>query len=362
MTGAQKCRVAHAMVSAAAGVLITAMVLLSTAAPLSARSRRHPGPPQVHLFKTHGSLAEQNAEADLQHLPRIQNDAEMRELIGDGELTAVPGNLSALRAGVPRERAYLRPWATDFLLSFAGEYYSTFGQPLTLDSAVRTVKFQKRLRRWNRNAAPATGEAATVHTTGIAFDIQRRKMNPAQLRWTEWRLFYLQATGKVIVEEEVSRRNSCFHVVVRRESLSPATHGDGLRQLESGLAEPTPDALGGEAGAVKVEMDFGGQLDVGEHDAGAVTAPDDGNAVRSLQLGGVPFAGVYRSRAASCFSLAVNHSIIAPYASRLATFTFRSYAFRFRVEWLSDPAFFQVVTMVPVSSPMTTHTATFGRP
>ncbi len=217
MTGAHKCRVARAMVSVAAGVLLTAMVLLSTAIPSYARSRHHAPPPGPHLFKTAGSLQAQNAEADSQRLPRIQNDAELRELIGDGELAAIPGNLSSLRSTVPHDRAYLRPWAADFLVLFSREYFDVFGRPLTLDSAVRTVKFQKRLRRWNRNAAPATGETATVHTTGIAFDLQRRKMNPAQLRWTEWRLFYLQSIGRVIVEEEVSRKNSCFHIVVRKE-------------------------------------------------------------------------------------------------------------------------------------------------
>jgi Family of unknown function (DUF5715) len=201
---------AHASVFAIRRVLVTATLLLLTVAPSYGRSRRH-GPPPVRIFQTAGSLQAQNAEADRLYLPRIKNDDQLRELIADGELTIVQPS-PALRVGLPAGRAYLRPWAADALTAISNDFFAATGHPLMLDSAVRTIAFQKRLRRWNRNAAPADGPTATVHTTGIAFDIQRRKMNPAELRWLEWHLFYLQAIGRVIVEEEVQQQ-SCFHIV-----------------------------------------------------------------------------------------------------------------------------------------------------
>lgn len=200
-------KTAHALGFVTIAVRVT-VLLLTLAAPAFGRSRRHVEP---RLFSPKGSLQKQNEEANRLRLPRIQTDAELHEIIQDGELSPIHTG-PALRSTVPQERAYLRPWAADTLTQLSEAFHAATGSYLTVDSAVRSVKYQKRLRRWNRNAAPATGELASVHTTGIAFDLSRRSLTPGQRRWLQWRLFYLQARGLVIVEEEV-RHQSCFHVV-----------------------------------------------------------------------------------------------------------------------------------------------------
>src|SRR5262249_12691557 len=79
-------------------------------------------------------------------------------------------------------------------------------------SAVRTVKVQKKLRRHNRNAAPADGDTASSHLAGITVDLQRRGMTKEQIRFVENYLFYLHQLG--LVEPEEERRHWCFHVMV----------------------------------------------------------------------------------------------------------------------------------------------------
>jgi hypothetical protein len=195
-----------------AGVRFTviALLFLSLSATAFAHSRKPKPAPRSLLFSTAGSLLAQNAEADRQHLPRIQNKEELAELINDGELAPLV-SLPALYIKPKNEHAYLRPWAASEAFCIAQLFYNENHKQLVLTSAVRTVKEQKALGRHNHNAAPPSGPLASVHMTGIAFDIGRSGLTQAQQRWLEWRLFYLQSIGKVIVEEEY--REPCFHVV-----------------------------------------------------------------------------------------------------------------------------------------------------
>jgi hypothetical protein len=74
------------------------------------------------------------------------------------------------------------------------------------------VKVQKKLRRHNRNAAPAEGETASSHLAGVTLDIQRRGMSKKQIHFVHRYLFYLRALG--LVEPEEERRQWVFHVMV----------------------------------------------------------------------------------------------------------------------------------------------------
>ncbi len=190
--------------------LLLAALLLTTPAAF-ARHHRPPKPKHVKiaLFPTAGSLLAQNAEADRIGLGRVRDKAGLMEQVRDGSLVAVPTG-RALRSTIPTWRAYLRPHAADALGSISETFYDTFEKPLTVDSAVRPLDVQRRLWRSRRvPAAPPTGPTASVHPVGIAFDIGKRSLTKEQRRWMQWRLFYLQAIGQVIVEEE----RACFHVV-----------------------------------------------------------------------------------------------------------------------------------------------------
>src|ERR1700722_10204487 len=121
------------------------------------------------------SLLRQNEEIDRLELPRIQDEAELEQLIARQELVPIVAS-QTLRFD-PRldpDRRYCRPWTRDFLDDLSEAYYQQFHSPIQVNSAVRTVLVQKKLRRHNRNAAPEKGENASSHLAGITDDIQRR--------------------------------------------------------------------------------------------------------------------------------------------------------------------------------------------
>jgi hypothetical protein len=160
------------------------------------------------LFPTAGSMLRQNAEADRLGLAHIRNRAMLKELVSDGELVPLPSS-SSITSSMPAWRAYLRPWAAERLLSIADSYQAVVGRPIRVNSAVRPLDVQSKLRKCNGSAAPVSGPVASVHPAGIAFDLQRNGLTRGQRQWLELHLFYLQEIGQVIVEEE----RNCFHVV-----------------------------------------------------------------------------------------------------------------------------------------------------
>ncbi len=162
---------------------------------------------------SHDSLVRQNDEINRLDLPRIQDDAQLEALKASGELVPIEASESLkIERSLDPSRRYCRPWTRDFVTDLAEVYYREFHAQIQLNSAVRTVKMQKKLRRRNRNAAPAEGEIASSHLAGITVDLQRRGMTVEQMRFVEHYLFYLKALG--LVEPEEERRHWCFHVMV----------------------------------------------------------------------------------------------------------------------------------------------------
>jgi len=159
------------------------------------------------------SLLRQNEEIDRMDLPRIKDDAELQELIGREELVPIETS-EALRIAptLAANRRYCRPWTRDFLQDLSEAYYKEFHSQMQVNSAVRTVQVQKKLRRHNRNAAPEKGETASSHLAGITVDIQRRGMSREQMAWVEQYMMPLKELG--LVEPEEERHQVVFHVAV----------------------------------------------------------------------------------------------------------------------------------------------------
>ena len=146
-------------------------------------------------------------------MPRIQNDAELEQLIASQDLVPIVAS-QTLRFD-PRlnpDRRYCRPWTRDFLEDLSEAYYKQFHSQIQVNSAVRTVQVQKKLRRHNRNAAPEKGETASSHLAGITVDIQRRGMTKQQVKWVEEYMMPLKDQG--LVEPEEERHQWVFHVAV----------------------------------------------------------------------------------------------------------------------------------------------------
>lgn len=202
------------------------------------------------VFKpSHESLLLQNAEIDRLNLPRIYDDKEMNRLIANQDLVPIiPNETLRIQPALDPARRYCRPWTLDFVQDISEAYYREFHQQIQVNSAVRTVLVQKKLRRHNRNAAPEKGETASSHLAGLTVDLQRRGMSKTQVKWMEEYMRPLKELG--LIEPEEERRQWCFHIMVsgdygtwrENKMLSEETsHRDTLREITSiglpGLAE-----------------------------------------------------------------------------------------------------------------------------
>jgi len=207
--------------------VVTSLIMLAfffmVAAPESAFALRrvhhhrilhHLGVLWNPMFRpTHDSLLRQNEEIDRLELPRIQDDTELEALKASGDLVPIePSESLKVERGLDPSRRYCRPWTRDFVQDLSEVYYRQFHDQIQVNSAVRTVKVQKKLRRHNRNAAPVDGDTASSHLAGVTVDLQRRGLSKEEIRFVEHYLFYLNALG--LVEPEEERRHWCFHVMV----------------------------------------------------------------------------------------------------------------------------------------------------
>ena len=207
------------------------------------RIRRHLGVLWNPLFRpTHDSLLRQNEEIDRLDLARIQDDAELEALKASGALVPIEASESLkIEPSLDPSRRFCRPWTRDFVQDLSEAYYRQFHAQIQVNSAVRTVKVQKKLRRRNRNAAPVDGDTASSHLAGITVDLQRRGMTNEQIRFVEHYLFYLNALG--LVEPEEESRHWCFHVMV-------SDRYDDWRQTQTIFPRPPVEEPATEPGTV----------------------------------------------------------------------------------------------------------------
>jgi hypothetical protein len=187
--------------------------------------RRVPNLPP--LRGSYASLVRQNERTVGDGLQRIADDAMLAAMLGDHQLVALPvGSSLAVNASLPANRRYCRPWTAEFLRDLSRAHAARFGRPLQVNSAVRTVAFQRSLQRINGNAAAADGDVASPHLTGATIDLAKKGLSPAEVEWMRAYLMPLQAAGKIDVEEEFYQ--SCFHITVYR-SYVPGENPMGVR-------------------------------------------------------------------------------------------------------------------------------------
>jgi hypothetical protein len=184
------------------------------------------------LRGSYASLVRQNDRAEADGHAVVHGDDDLAGLVEDRDLVALP-SLPGLRINpdMPANRRYARPWTVQFLTELARVHWARFHTPLQVNSAARTVEFQKRLMLVNGNAAPADGDVASPHLTGAAIDIGKHGLSLSEIGWLRAWLLPLEQAGKVDVEEEF--RQACFHISVYRRYAEPAAppHGRGAALL-----------------------------------------------------------------------------------------------------------------------------------
>jgi hypothetical protein len=173
--------------------------------------RRHAWNPMFRPSRD--SLLRQNAEIDRAELPRIQDDEELEALKASEALVPiVASDYVRFDPRLDPDRRYCRPWTRDFVDDLGEAFYKEFHNSIQINSAVRTVQIQKKLRRHNRNAAPEKGEIASSHLAGITIDIQRRGLSREQIKFVQ--AFMLPLKNMGLIEPEEERHQWVFHVMV----------------------------------------------------------------------------------------------------------------------------------------------------
>jgi hypothetical protein len=212
--------------------LVVAMLLVSVAPafglqhvrPVSHKRHKKTRKPTWFEYRvfvpSHENLLSQNAAIDAQGLPRIKDDKVLKSLVSEETLVPITVNqYVSVSSRLEKKRRFCRPEVDQFLQELGRDYFTEFGSPIQVNSAVRTEKTQSWLRRWNHNAAPVHGETASAHLAGVAVDLQRRGLTREQVRFIQQKLLYLSKLKMVIVEEEL--KQPCFHIVVTGEYPVP---------------------------------------------------------------------------------------------------------------------------------------------
>ncbi|MGO9515798.1 MAG: DUF5715 family protein [Candidatus Korobacteraceae bacterium] len=177
---------------------------------------------------SHELLVQQNQELDRAQAFRVINDMDLvqhelsQELVPVNETEALK-----LADNLENNRRYCRPWTRDFLQDFSQAFYEQFHTPLTVNSLVRTMEQQHKLRRSNRFAAPEWGDTASTHLAGVSFDLSRRGLTPIQYAWITSYLLPLKEAGMV---DPIEERQPVLHIVVFDK------YGDRLRGASGGTS------------------------------------------------------------------------------------------------------------------------------
>jgi Family of unknown function (DUF5715) len=218
-------------------LVVIALLLCTPALALAGSHKHHRKPKQASWFSyrvfvpSRENLVSQNTMIDELHLPRIQDKFALHEIQN-----------VRISPKLEEDRRYARPWVDAFLQELGTAYHAKFNDSIQVNSAVRTIKTQLWLLRWNHNAAPVHGEIASAHLAGVAVDLQRRGLTQPQIHFIQQYLLGLNKLGFVIVEEEL--KQPCFHIVVTGEYPYPphinfVVSSEDQQKVINGIINPT---------------------------------------------------------------------------------------------------------------------------
>lgn len=177
------------------------------------------------------SLERQNDRTEADGLERILDEADLASRIEHKLLVPVPASSALMvNPNLSENHRYCRPWTARFVADLARAHQAAFHKPITVNSAVRTVEYQKRLMGTNGNAAAAEGDVVSPHLTGATIDIGKQGLSRKEMDWMRRQLMGLQEAGKIDVEEEFQQ--ACFHITVYK------SYASSLPQHKS--AQPAP--------------------------------------------------------------------------------------------------------------------------
>ncbi len=167
-------------------------------------------------------LKRQDKRLEEEKLEPIEDNRDLAARVKNGLLVPVPVSKAlTVDSELAKSRRYTRPWTAQYLTALARDHEAAFQTPLEVSSAVRTVAYQKLLKRTNSNAAPAEGALFSPHVMGSTVDISKGDLTRAEILWMRRRLRADSTAGKIDVEEEF--RQACFHITVYKPKTPAAS-------------------------------------------------------------------------------------------------------------------------------------------
>ena len=162
------------------------------------------------------SQERQNTQGEAEELSRL-SDTDLEHSTKNELLVPIPEN-NTIRVDPRLEKRfrYIRPWTEKFLLDLGKAFYGRFKKPVQINSAVRTLEHQRRLRRRNPNAAKTSS-----HLFGSTVDIAKISMRNTERAWM--RAYLLRLEREDFVEATEEHRQAVFHVMVFKK-YADASH------------------------------------------------------------------------------------------------------------------------------------------
>lgn len=164
------------------------------------------------------SIRRQRTQAIAEGLSQIEDDEDLAAMKQGHYLVPLPENkFVQVDPRLAAKWRWCRPWTRALLLDLGQESMRKFGVPIRVNSAVRTVEYQKKLRRTNKNA---TAPQNCLHCSGATVDLARfvkirgvKHWYPvAQQDWLRERLLRLES--RQLAEAVEEHRNAVFHIMV----------------------------------------------------------------------------------------------------------------------------------------------------
>lgn len=159
------------------------------------------------------SMALQNREADREDLSRL-TEGQLEIFKKNGSLVPLlVGSGIVIDPRLPERYRWCRPCTRDYLVDLKKDFKHEFERPFQINSAVRSIEYQKGLTKRNGNAASASpGLHQSSHLTGATVDIAKIGLSGKQLQWMQNRLLADEKKGLVEATEE--HHQAVFHVMV----------------------------------------------------------------------------------------------------------------------------------------------------
>ena len=197
--------------------LVALSMLFTTAAEARSRRRNATDP----LAGSKASLRRQNEAADRFGLSRLRDAAELERFIAASLLVPVQDNaayaIDETLGEYDRDRRELythaRSWVPGFLDDVFGRVSRATGERFRVTALIRTMEYQRRLRRWNPNGAKGRNHyELSSHLTGATVDVSWKDVALSTIFQIETRLRALERAG--LIEATRERHNACWHIMV----------------------------------------------------------------------------------------------------------------------------------------------------